>query len=237
MFKKIRILIIVSVFVTFLCCLSVWVLKSNNDSNVTIVSSIFTVIQTTATILALIIAVLLFDKFGMNSKFKDKQIEKVLELAEFMSETGLYIKVGRLGYTNMLRQNALNDLVPLVPQYNIDKKKELLFDKAYEKNFLNKVNTLLSHHWFPAEIREKAKIFNIYGFGLVENNESEEYAKLKVNDIEPTEYWHSIPSTTFEDFGIGLAKFFEVIETWLNNHSEIGVGLKIFKRRSLSKLS
>ncbi|MGN6343260.1 MAG: hypothetical protein ACTHML_19940 [Ginsengibacter sp.] len=82
----------------------------------------------------LIIAVLLFDRFGVNAKFKDRQVDKVLELAILLKETNITASSTKMTYYVHATQSS-EEIRNSVPFYKEDAGKTILYPENF-KDFI-----------------------------------------------------------------------------------------------------
>lgn len=195
------------------------ILKDPSDSWNTILSSSFTILGTLISIVTIIIGVLLYDKFGITAKFKEKQVWEVIELAMVLLKTRISAKSNKIKYfvnatqsSEIMRKNF--------PAYQLDSNKTLLFPSNYEK-LIKEIYSFMNSHWLPKEIKDKMVIFDLLGFVDVENPEDHQYVKINFND-QGNDVWKcTVPQLTLEMLNINLNGLYVTIDTWLKKHSDI----------------
>jgi hypothetical protein len=119
-FKK-NTLVIFIIISTVIILIVPFFFKSRYDL-IAIYSLIFTAIAAIATVATFIVAILLYDKFGLEHKFIDKQTDKVLELIDLLK--GKVITAKTKGFTYFVRtsRSKLLELNSVI-QFNNDSKK------------------------------------------------------------------------------------------------------------------
>lgn len=203
-----------------------FLLKKETESLNSIISVSFTILQTIITIAALIMALILFDKFGINAKFKERQVEKVLELINILHEKNMYVNTEEFTYIIHIRQYSIirrND----VPYYKRDANKILLFPENFEEEFKN-LFIIRSSEWLPEEIKTKMEFINIFGTHDVDNSmDNTQYVRLSIGNSETVSWSQTFPKITFEMFNSCLLALLQEIESWLKKHSSIPVHLNL----------
>lgn len=85
-----------------------------------------TIFATYSSIGTLIIAIFLYDKFGINAKFKEKQVFKVLDVAYFLVKMHISAETRGMTYLyNVLKPKTTFDYINKYVEF--DSKKEVLF--------------------------------------------------------------------------------------------------------------
>ncbi len=107
--------------------------KTKDESFNTTLSTSFTVLSTLISVTALIVAIILFDRFGINAKFKERQLEIVLELVQELKTIRLSVSTERFTYVNYVRKCINLEKLPK-QTYAVDKVKTLLFPDNFEKS-------------------------------------------------------------------------------------------------------
>jgi hypothetical protein len=201
------------------------ILKEDRDSWNSVLSLSFTILGTLLSIATLLIAMLLFDRFGINAKFKDRQVDKVLELAIYLKETNISASTNKFRYFINASQSFISRRYEF-PQYKTDENKTILFPGNYEELF-KQLNEIRNNYWLPQEIKIKMKFLEIYGLADVENHLEDQYVRLDINNNAQGEWKQSFPRITLEMFNINLHDLLREIDVWLKKHSNVTVDLKL----------
>ncbi len=194
-------------------------LKEQSESWNSVISSAFTIFSTILSVITLIVAILLFDRFGITGKFKEKQADRVIELAEFLKSTNITATAKGLRYFVHATQSS-EEIRNSFPRYREDSNKTILFPENFE-SLIKNLYIIRDNHWFPKEIKDKMKIFEIYGGVVVDNPEDDKYVRLDFNDGGNGVWMETIPKITFEMLNTNLHNLFIELEAWLKKHSDI----------------
>ena len=197
-----------------------FIIKSPTDTWNTVLSSAFTILSSVVTIAAFIIAILFLDRFGVNAKFKQKQIDEVLELAKFLKDSHLHAKSAELTYIIHRKKSYTNSLNE-IEYYKKDCKKEVLFSDDFLE-LLESLYVYMTSDWLPQEIKNKLKFIDIKGTIPLEATQKEVYIRMYIEN-EDSIWSSSIPKLTFEMFNLNLSDLLREIDFWLKNHSDIPV--------------
>ncbi|HKC69521.1 MAG TPA: hypothetical protein VKG26_14895, partial [Bacteroidia bacterium] len=154
-------LIILSISLCILSFIVPFFLKSSQDTYLSVISVSLTAMGTVATIITLIIAIYLYDRFGLESKFIEKQTEKVLELTDLLK--GKTILVKTTGFTYFIRPSRQqlksfnNDII----WYQEDRKKQILISPEDYDKALVEIIAIQRSYWLPEEIKIKMEFLQI----------------------------------------------------------------------------
>lgn len=199
-------------------------LKSTEEKWSTVISLSLAVVETLLTIVTLVIAIILYDRFGINSKFKEHQVDKVIELALLLKDTNISVSTNQLNYLIHRSKSSILRRTDF-PPYQIDCNKIILFPNNYDELF-KAVNGLRNDYWLPLEIKRKMKFLDIVGLASVENPFDENYVRLDINGSSDKVWMVSFPKITFEMLNINLHDLLSEIEDWLKQHSNVAIGLQ-----------
>ncbi|WP_321318042.1 hypothetical protein [Labilibaculum sp.] len=172
-------LLIVSVIFIVISLISPFFLASQDDSLLTILSASFTAVGTVIALTALYIAIVLYQKFGLESRFIERRTDKVLELVDLLKGNSYIIYTKKFRY---FMRFGVDDFERLSrePFYIYMKDKVLTVDiKDYEKG-TKKILNIANSYWLPTKIKEKLEFFKVYSFDDEKKikKESEKYAKM-----------------------------------------------------------
>jgi hypothetical protein len=195
------------------------IVKSTLDSWNSVLSTSFTIFGAVLSVTTLIIAILLFDRFGVNAKFKDKQVDTVLDLATLLKKMNITATSTKMTYYVHATQSS-EEIRNSVPLYKTDAGKTILFPDNFE-DLIKDLYGIRDSYWFPSEIKNKMKIFEIYGTHNVDNALDDQYVRLDFDRGSNGIWVATIPKVTFEMLNINLHNLFIEIETWLKKHSDV----------------
>lgn len=213
-----------------ICCLIVFLIpfaiSNRYDSLFSTLSISFTGLGAVATLFTLFIALNLYQKYGSESRFIERQTDKTLELVDYLKGKIVHIKLRN--FTLMLRfkiddYENLND-----PEfYNTMKSKTIIIkEKDYEK-FFEQIVEIKKSYWLPKEIKQKADLLDYIGYSTEKiNPEDEQYARMDFNLVKDGQYVIPVPNMTVKEYVNNKNELIKAIENWLANHCDIKIDLK-----------
>ncbi len=210
------------IWLSVICIISMaipFILKSATDSWDSVLSTCFTILGAIVSVTTLIIAILLFDRFGVNAKFKEKQVDTVIELATLLKKMNITATSTRMTYYAHAMQSS-EDIRNSVLFYKTDAGKTILFPGNFE-DLIKNLYTIRDSYWMPSEIKNRMKVFEIYGTYDVDNALDDQYVRLDFDGGSNGVWVATIPKVTFEMLNINLHNIFIEIETWLKKHSNV----------------
>jgi hypothetical protein len=214
--------LIIAAIICVIGFITPFIIKSPNDTWNTVLSSAFTILSSVITIAAFIIAILLFDRFGINAKFKQKQIDEVLELASYLKNTNIHAKNSTFTYIihrNQLSITSLNEY----EEYKKDRGKTILLSNDF-LDFFSTLYVFTTKEWLPQEIKKKLEFINIKATEEVEKPEKGIFILMFIDKVEDDHIWRrTIPKLTFEMFNINLSALLREVDFWLKNHSDVHI--------------
>ena len=180
----------------------------------------FSALGSIATLITLVIAIMLFDRFGIEAKNVVKQFEKVIELRELLKGKNIIIKSNKITYFIHPKQNQFEGLKNLEP-YKIDSQKKILiaFDEYSES--VDSLLTIKSNDSLPEEIKAKMEFWDVGAISEIADPSEELFVKLFLNKNTSKIWGKPFPEMTFEEFNQNLLDLDIEIEKWLKRHSEI----------------
>ena len=96
------------VYITTLICFVGFIIpfftRNGDEEFNTTISTSFSVVSAIISIITLIVAIILFDRFGVNSKFKEKQVDLVLTLVNELSTIGMTISTHKYTYLKLYQK-------------------------------------------------------------------------------------------------------------------------------------
>jgi hypothetical protein len=167
-----------------------------------VLSVAFTALSATATVSTLLIAILLYERFSIDSILVERQTNKVIELIDFLK--GQTVKIDFDKYTYYSRFDIDN-----INLYNSEFYKAMAGFalvtrvKDYD-SFFGKIVDMSYSYWMPEEIKEKMQFLKITGyFKEVPQSELKNYAKLKFSSKESKEDEWLIITPNLKEFSTG----------------------------------
>jgi len=192
-------------------------------------------IETIASAFTIIIAFLLFDRFGVSRKTLDKNVETVFKLLEEIKSKVIYAEYESDSGTH-LSAISISDNLERYKKNKIMLGKDILFNYEDINNGLYEINQFAASVWLPVQIREK-----IQKLSLVSASSAEDSFLIKNKCVKI--YFHLYPEarkekeviwymtnqkeTTFNEFLFNLEDLVAEIKTWLNKHSNYNFRLNI----------
>jgi hypothetical protein len=218
-------IIICAITIIIIVILS-FILKSPNDSIVAVLSLSFTVIGALATVATLIIALMLYDQFGLKNKFIERQTDKVLELVDSLKGKVFRCKSNGVTYFIKPSQSFITEL-GYITQYQKDAKKIIVISQNDYETGVGKLLQLGRSYWMPKSIKARMVFLDIPAVLEVENSQIKDYIKLEFNADTDADLGIPIDKSTFESFNNNLLKLVVEIESWLQTHSGIKIDFKM----------
>jgi hypothetical protein len=217
--------ILVSLIICIIFFLLPFLLFGNCESFYSKLSLAFSTLGSISTLITLIIAIKLFDRFGIEAKFAEKQFDKVIDLIELLKGKQIFIESNKFKYFIQPSQKQFQELKTL-EQYLIDSKKTILISVEDYNNAVSSLLILKRNYWLPKQIKVKMEFLDIFGISEVENQNDETFVKLFFNLKTPEIWGKPLPELTFEEFNKNLIDLVSEIENWLKIHSDIPLDLK-----------
>lgn len=220
-------LVFISVAICLIAFLFPWLFIEKGNI-LSVLSTAFTALGAVATVFTLFIALSLYQKFGLESRFKEKQTDKVFELINHLKGRVLYLKTSKFEYFLRFKVDDMKRLQK-EPFYNYMKGKTIIIKRSGFEKFTKNILALQSSYWLPPEIESKLKFLDIAGYlSNVENANDEQYARLDFGSPKDEEYVATFPNQfSVEEFIKNKNELIMEIEKWLSKHSEIKVNLKM----------
>ena len=219
-------LLIISLILCLIFFLFPFLLKNSTETIFSTLSLSFTALQTIATIIALIIAINLYDRFGIESDFKLKQTNKVLELADLLKGNFFKVQYKNGGYFINLKKDFLK-MIDELKTFEWDSEKIILISLNDFQNTFGEIIALKRSYWLPDSIKEKIKFLEFYGLNDVEDPADQKYVRYHFsNNIDNKEWMETMPTMTFREFTKNLYDLVESIEIWLEKNSSVKLNLK-----------
>jgi hypothetical protein len=202
-------------------------LRECNDSLLTVISVSFSAVGTVATLIALLIAIFLYERFGLESRFINNQTDKVLELVDLLKGKYIMCETNNGKYLLGTNRGKIKTIKEF-PKFNdFDKNKLILISDEDYKKAWSKILVVKRNYWLPQKIKKKLSFLELIALTNVENAQDEKYVRLDFG-IETDKTWSgTIPEMTFEEFITQLDNLVKSIEKWLKQHSDIIIDFKL----------
>lgn len=238
-------IIIGSIFLCSIAFISPFILEPEKDL-LSILSVSFTALGAIATVLTLVIAIILYQRFSIDTIVVERQTSKVLELIDLLKGKVVNIETNRFTFYS---------------RFTIDKGH--LFKESYYKEmagmalvvresdfhqFVNPILNVSNSYWMPAQIKKKIEFLKITGFiSSVNPEELKKYAKLVFNEPKKdNEEWKLIWANLNElrtlnnypikiedsemlvnDYIAAKNELVKAIEHWLKDKTSITIELEM----------
>ena len=214
---------------TIIICVVVFivpfVIKSKSDTYISVFSLSFTALGTVATFATLVIAILLYDRFGLKGLFIERQTDKVLELARHLKNINLNAQAKTFTYIVHINFNTLK-MFEGFPPYKEDQTKTILLSFEDYELFMKEIYEFKNSYWLPEKIKQKLKFLEIFGMKEVEDFNDGNYIKFSFGYSSENDTKITIPKLTFEMLNINFHALINEIDEWIKKHSEIPIDLK-----------
>lgn len=206
-----------------------FVTKTSEESLNSTLSISFTIISVIVSIITLIVAVIFFDRYGFDTKFKERQLDTVLSLVNELKLLDLTISNGKCKYLNYVRYCGNLDILPK-EIYGADKRKILLVPYNYDK-LIKTLYTLYKNPWLPIEIKEKMSFMYFFATETVTDFENSNYVKLDINNMGAEPWVITAPEFTFDNFSINFSLLLATIIDWISEHSSVKIDFDLLEEK------
>jgi hypothetical protein len=218
------------IFYVFALCvigfLLPFVVSSDQDSLIAVLSLSFTAVASIATGATFVIAVYLFDRFGIEGKFVAKQTDKVLELVDLLKGKTITAQGDVFKYFIRPSLNSIETLTK-VKSYQADRKKIIIVSDQDYTLWAKDIFALKRSYWMPTDIKRKLEFIDFYGLNEIENLNYNTYIALDFHLSPSEDLLLPLPEMTFEDFNGNLSDLIKEIEDWLGKYSSIPIDFKM----------
>ncbi|MFL0354793.1 hypothetical protein [Xanthomarina sp. GH4-25] len=222
-------LFIISGILIIISTLFPFFIASENDSFLTIFSASLTAIGTVIALIALYIAIILYQKFGLESRFIERRADKVLELVDLLKGRNLTIHTEKFRY--FLRFGIDNyEKLSKEPSYKYMKDMVIAMNYEDYESGTKKILDLRYSYWLPTEIREKLEFFHLYALTDKEvKKKDKDFARLSFNsEVKKTKEWRvTVPTFTVDEYVKKKNELSTEIIKWLSDHCDIKLDLKL----------
>jgi len=191
--------------------------------NSTLLSISLNAVAAVSSIVTVIIALSIYDRFGLESKFIERKVDKVLDVVDqlkgqvysFESPNGTY-----LIRPSINQIDSLSDL----PNYNDDKILKVVFNANDFIELNMKILSISRSYWFPSEIRNNLNFLEL----KATNNLDPDKVYIKLKSTNPADSISVINDiTNLETFVADLRKLIFSISEWLKNNSGLDIDFNL----------
>ena len=193
-------------------------------------------ISTIASTVTIIIALLLFDRFGVSKKTLDKKVEIVFKLLEAIKSKTIYAEYeSDSGVEYFAAISISENLEQLITNKEM-LGKDILFNYEDINNGLSEIHQFRASIWLPVQIRKKIEKILFFSVSSVNDSFLQENKCVKIYfDLYPEArkekevkwYKTNQKETTFNEFLFNLEDLVAEIKSWLNKHSSSDLELNI----------
>lgn len=217
--KQNSILILVSIFICAVVFIFPFFLRSDSDSLNSIFATAFTAIGACATLITMIVALSLYQKYGMDSKLIEQQTHKVFELIDQIKGKSLTIHTQEIKY--FLRFINIEEDLKNDPVFNKMYSKKIAVNTDDYLMFLQPLRTFMSSYLLPTEIKTHLKSFDLYAVDEEIEFSYENYVKMSYEHKIDDSFFVMFPALTVEEFIDRKNMLIKSIEDWLSKHTSI----------------
>jgi purine-cytosine permease-like protein len=221
--KLIKIIILLIIILSVLIYISFCI----NEQNAKAIGYAFNWFSTLSTFITLLIAILLFEKYGLKKKISDKREDKILELLDTISSLPIEIQTNRKGgsVSSSFNPTSSSSKSEILKDFH---NKEILLSKAYFDEIIQ-LKKYYNYYWMPKEI--KTALSKIFEITIVY------YDNLQVNSIKYVRIGINNQTITNEIYGelrtnnlFNMTQYYKLwndldkeILTWLNKNSDFKI--------------
>lgn len=192
-------------------------------------------IRTIFSVVTMIIAFLLFDRFGVSKQALNKNVETVFELLEVIKSKTIYAEYeSDAGVFHAAI--SISDDLDKFKNHKIMLEKDILFNYEDINYGLSEINQFATNIWLPVKIKDKIKKISLLSASSVKDNFDSKNKCVKVyfnlypearKEKDVKWYMTNEKETTFNEFLTNLKDLVREIKTWLNKHSNYDLDLNI----------
>lgn len=207
--------------------------QSDLKEAINISGSLISSIASTVTI---IVALLLFDRFGVSKKTLDKNVETVFKLLEVIKSKTIYAEYES---DSGVEYNAAISIHENLEQFKLNKEmleKDILFNYEDINNGLSEIHQFRASVWLPVQIRKKIEKILFLSVSSVNDSFIKKNKCVKIyfhlypearKEKEVRWYKTNQKETTFNEFLSNLEDLAAEIKSWLNKHANSELELNI----------
>ena len=222
-------LIIFILAVTVICF---WLAFFINPQHQNVISLGINIISGISTLITLVIALILFNKFGIEKSILDKNTETVFDLLQTISKTRIILEGKESWHQIYLSDLQLSEQTKEYIKNTGNKK--LIFSSEYFDE-IPRIIDLVKNVFTPKEIAKKAMELNIEILQYVPQEEYQNYFKVsftgnKRNSGKTTFGLANQKQITFDEYVNMWQSVIDGITKWLSENSSIVPNLNIYTK-------
>ncbi len=230
-FRLVILILGISIIIALIYMLS-YCLSNNLTESIKLTTDI---VRTISTILTLIIALILFDKFGLRKVGVEKQTNAVIKLIEDLRQTCAVINCGKYKYfvwftsdLNVFKANAV---------FEKDKIKKIIFKHGENIMIPTGVNDALNNLWIPPTIKDKLKFLDFHMAMVLDSKDIDLSIHAIVEFEKKNQNMYFLKETqTFEEFLIKIQVLMKSLKEWVDKHADIELNLTPTSEKTNSPL-
>lgn len=221
-------LVSISIFFILVSFIIPFVIRTENETNLTVVSASLTAVGTITTLITLFIAFQLYERFGLESRFIGNQTDKVLELVDFFKGKSFKASTNKYSYFCGTNRDKIS-LIKNGSNYPIDKSKIVLMNYDDYTKTWDQLFEIKRSYWLPEKLKKKIEFMEFIMLDDVPDAFDEKYIRISASTKrdENVEWLKVIPEITFDEFNSKLDILIKAIEKWLKQHSDIRIDLNL----------
>ncbi|CAA7387840.1 hypothetical protein [Chryseobacterium fistulae] len=220
-------LILGSIFICAIVFILPFLIRSGSDSLNSVFATAFTALGASATLITMIIALSLYQKYGMDSKLIEQQTAKVFELIDQIKGKSLTIHTGEIKY--FLRFINIEEDLKNDPVFNRMYPKKIAVNSDDYLLFLQPLRIFMNNYLLPSEIKSHLKLFDLYAVDEEIEFSYENYVKMSYEHAIDDSFFVMFPAVTVEEFIDRKNMLMKSIEGWLSKHTSIKLDLEMAK--------
>lgn len=190
---------------------------------------------TSCSFFTLILAILLYDRFDYRKTIFQRKLEIVLDLLVNLKSSDFHIKYYCDGKSTSvvafeIKRDSLKRKVQEKYLHGL-----FCFDNNYEVFFRKKILPFINNPFMPKEISESLYFFRLKSYHSINHLPDFQYKYIRMyyeGDIKFTDenvqlFTESSQTLTFKSYLDSYANCLDIIENWINKHSNIKSDLNI----------
>lgn len=229
-------LAVVATFFLILTFFIPFIIRTENESNLTVFAVALTAVGAVATLFTLFIAFILYDRFGLKNRFISNKNDKVLQLVDFLKGKYIMADTKKIMYNLGTNRDKIIG-IRLSPIYQVDKDKIVIINyERYSQIWKKELYEIKRSYWLPRKIKNKLDFLEFNILYEIEEPNDEKYIKLFTDKITEEQSWKgTIPEITFDKFLTDLDDLVKTIEKWLKVHSNIKIDFNLGESEKYSE--
>lgn len=204
------------IFIAVFFCVASFILPfffRSSDPFLNILTSSFTALEGISAIITLILAFLLYDRFGLKGVSLKNQMDKVFELADHIEKKTIFIQTSEIKYHLPLKL-PIKSRFEIIPNFKDDATKGILVCEDDYNYFMEFIYEIKKSYWLPSKIKDKLKFIEVLALLNIDNHNEEKYVKFDFGNIKEKKWLATFPKLTFEMVLINLDSLLVEIDTW-----------------------